>query len=71
MMPGVWACGRLFVSSSSGHILSRCHEFQDGLLKYTLGPAIFRRDRRARCMASGHDMPLGHSLHSIQAGAQR
>lgn len=35
-------------------------------MKYTLGPAIFRRDRRARRVSSNDDMPLGHSLHSIQ-----
>jgi len=46
-------------------------QLTDGLLKYTLGPAIFRRDRRARCMASGHDMPLGHSLHSIEGEDER
>ncbi|CAE7463278.1 unnamed protein product [Symbiodinium pilosum] len=39
-------------------------QLTDGLLKYTLGPAVFRRDRRMRTA----DLPLGGSLHSIEDG---
>ncbi|OLQ06954.1 hypothetical protein AK812_SmicGene9733 [Symbiodinium microadriaticum] len=39
-------------------------QLTDGLLKYTLGPAVFRRDRRMRPSTS--DLPLGGSLHSIE-----
>ncbi|CAJ1328867.1 unnamed protein product [Effrenium voratum] len=41
-------------------------QLTDGLIKYTLGPAIFRRDKRARGVGSTYEMPLGHSLHSIE-----
>ncbi|CAE7272066.1 pyk1 [Symbiodinium natans] len=39
-------------------------QLTDGLLKYTVGPAVFRRDKRQR--ASMSDLPLGGSLHSIE-----
>eukprot|EP00438_Fugacium_kawagutii_P004607 Skav228998 [mRNA] locus=scaffold127:205187:216182:+ [translate_table: standard] len=66
----VSALGGAIPASASGFsaiVFLSIIQLTDGLLKYTLGPAIFRRDRRARKVSSNSDMPLGHSLHSIQA----
>eukprot|EP00913_Durusdinium_trenchii_P015044 g14109.t1 len=65
----VSALGQAIPNSASGFsaiVFLSIIQLTDGCLKYTLGPAIFRRDRRARRVGSGHDMPLGDSLHSIQ-----
>lgn len=65
----VSALGSAIPASETGYsaiVFLSIIQLTDGLLKYTLGPAIFRRDRRARNLSSSHDMPLGHSLHSIQ-----